>query len=144
MKEVHIALTGIGIAVVIAITVSVRIVTSSRKEERETIKGERGDTIEIPVEERRETIGVREDWTEAQERFKKWCLENTAVTRIEFASDWQILATLSSEKYTTDENVEAVAEILAGYYKRQSGYPHLVVVTIWSVDGSQHWKGFWE
>jgi hypothetical protein len=145
MREAHIALTGIVIAAVIAISIFVRMGTSSREEAKETVRAESTDKLEVPAEEEmKETVRLREDWTEKQERFRRWCLEHTAVTRIEFESDWQISVTLAPEKYTTVENVEAVAENLAGHYKRQSGYPDIVVVTIWSVDGSEYWKGFWE
>lgn len=148
MKEKHIALIGIGIAVVIAIAILLRaIVTFPPKEEEEKIVPHEAIREQVSEEEEEETAEIsetEEDWKTAQNRFKEWCLKNTSVTEIEFESDWQISVTLSVDEYTTDENIEAIAQILAGYYRKQSGYPHTVIVTVWSPDHAEYWKGFWE
>ena len=65
-------------------------------------------------------------------------LNNTDVTSLSYPenSDWQIWITLSDEKhsYTTKEDIENIASSTARYYKLQTGYKGLVVVTVWRND----------
>lgn len=69
----------------------------------------------------------------AKEDFKKWALNNTAVTYFMYpeGSDWQIWVRLTPDKYTTKENVESIALHLAKSYKLQTGFDKLVIVTVW-------------
>jgi len=73
---------------------------------------------------------------QAKENFKSWALNNTAVTYFEYpeGSDWQIWVRLTSDKYTTKENVESIALYLAKAYKMQTGFDKLVIVTVWYPD----------
>jgi hypothetical protein len=48
-----------------------------------------------------------------QDAFKKWALENTAVTDISFSGEHRMLVTLSPDKYTNRDNVRVIAEKLA-------------------------------
>lgn len=70
---------------------------------------------------------------QSKEGFKAWALNNTAVTYFEYpeGSDWQIWVRLSPDKYTTKENVESIALHLARYYKIQTGFDKLIIVTVW-------------
>ena len=79
----------------------------------------------------------------AKVNFKKWALKNTAVTSLEYAdnSDWKIWVRLSPEKYTTKKNVENIALRLAEFYKIQTKYDGLVIVTVWDSQGSVVAKG---
>ena len=79
------------------------------------------------------------DITDQQKnKFKSWALNNTDVTSLSYPenSDWQIWITLSDEKhsYTTKEDIENIASSTARYYKLQTGYKGLVVVTVWRND----------
>ena len=85
------------------------------------------------------------DVTDQQKnKFESWALNNTAVTSLTYPedSDWQIWVTLSDEKhsYTTKENIETIASTTARYYKLQTGYKDLVIVTVWR-NGSVYAKG---
>jgi hypothetical protein len=85
------------------------------------------------------------DVTDQQKnKFKSWALNNTDVTILSYPedSDWQIWITLSDEKYsyTTKEDIETIASSTARYYKLQTGYDSLVVVTVWR-NGSVYAKG---
>lgn len=79
----------------------------------------------------------------AKSQFKSWALKNTAVTDLEYAdnSDWKIWVRLSSDKYTTKKNVENIALKLANYYKSQTKYNSLVIVTVWDNQGNVVAKG---
>ena len=79
------------------------------------------------------------DITDQQKnKFKSWALNNTDVISLSYPenSDWQIWITLSDEKhsYTTKEDIENIASSTARYYKLQTGYKGLVVVTVWRND----------
>ena len=76
---------------------------------------------------------------EAQEKFKTWALQNTAVTYVEYPekSDWQIWVKLKPEKYTPKENVENIALSIARAYKLQTGFKELVIVTVWHPQKSE-------
>jgi len=85
------------------------------------------------------------DITDQQKnKFKSWALNNTDVISLSYPenSDWQIWITLSDEKhsYTTKEDIENIASSTARYYKLQTGYKGLVVVTVWR-NGSVYAKG---
>jgi hypothetical protein len=69
----------------------------------------------------------------AKTNFKEWALKNTAVTFLDYPdnSDWQLWVRLSSEKYTSEKNVEAIACHLGQAYKTQTGFKDLVIVTVW-------------
>ena len=54
------------------------------------------------------------------EKFKAWCLSNTAVTDIHVEGP-SMFVSLSPEKYTTKENVSAIAGDLARAYVLQTG-----------------------
>jgi hypothetical protein len=70
---------------------------------------------------------------EAKKTFKKWALDQTAVTYLEYpqGSDSSIWVTMTPDKYSSKENAESVAVNLARAYKMQTGYEGLVIVTIW-------------
>jgi len=85
------------------------------------------------------------DVTDQQKnKFENWAINNTDITSLTYPedSDWQIWITLSDEKhsYTTKENIESVASSTARYYKLQTGYKDLVIVTVWR-NGSVYAKG---
>lgn len=85
------------------------------------------------------------DITDQQKnKFESWALNNTDVTSLSYPedSDWQIWITLSDEKhsYTTKKDIEAVASSTARYYKLQTGYDSLVIVTVWR-NGDVYAKG---
>lgn len=91
------------------------------------------------------TTAQKADITDQQKnKFKTWALNNTDVTSLSYPenSDWQIWITLSDDKhsYTTKEDVETIASTTARYYKLQTGYKGLVVVTVWK-GGSVYAKG---
>jgi hypothetical protein len=76
------------------------------------------------------------DVTDQQKnKFESWAINNTEVTSLTYPedSDWQIWITLSDKKhsYTTKEDVETIASTTARYYKLQTGYKDLVIVTVW-------------
>jgi len=75
----------------------------------------------------------------AKNKFKKWALENTAVTYLEYpeGSDWQLWVRLKPEKYTTKANVEQIALNIARYYKLQTKFNSLVIVTVWDPNRSE-------
>jgi hypothetical protein len=77
-----------------------------------------------------------------KDKFKSWTLNNLTVTDLSYpqGSDWQIWVTLTYDKYTSKENVESIAKKIARYYKLQTGYKDLVIVTVWQ-DGSVYAKG---
>jgi hypothetical protein len=58
------------------------------------------------------------------ESFKQWALKNTAVTDIAINGP-SMFVTLSSDKYTTKENVSAIARDLARYYCIQTGASYM-------------------
>ena len=62
----------------------------------------------------------------AQEKFKKWALEHTAVTDIEINGKTSMFVTLSPEKYTNRDNVRLIAEQLARSYANQVGSNYTV------------------
>ena len=74
-----------------------------------------------------------------KEKFKKWALQNTAITYLEYPekSDWQIWVRLKPEKYTTKENIENIALSIARYYKLQTGFKDLVIVSVWHLRKSE-------
>jgi hypothetical protein len=59
--------------------------------------------------------------SEAQKQFKKWALENTAVTDVAIGGTASIFVTLKPEKYTNRDNVRVIAESLARAYADQTG-----------------------
>ncbi len=56
---------------------------------------------------------------EANAKFKQWALENTAVTDISINSS-SLFVTLTPEKYTTEANVQHIANALARAYCLQT------------------------
>jgi len=85
------------------------------------------------------TTAQKADITDQQKnKFKTWALNNTDVISLSYPenSDWQIWITLSDDKYsyTVKEDVEKIASTTARYYKLQTGYKGLVVVTVWRND----------
>ena len=79
------------------------------------------------------------DVTDQQKnKFESWALNNTEVTSLTYPedSDWQLWITLSDKKhsYTTKEDVKTIASTTARYYKLQTGYKGLVIVTVWRND----------
>lgn len=85
------------------------------------------------------------DVTDQQKnKFESWALNNTEVTSLTYPedSDWQLWITLSDKKhsYTTKEDVETIASTIARYYKLQTGYNSLVIVTVWR-NGRVYAKG---
>ncbi len=85
------------------------------------------------------------DVTDQQKnKFESWALNNTEVTSLTYPedSDWQLWITLSDKKhsYTTKEDVETIASTTARYYKLQTGYNSLVIVTVWR-NGRVYAKG---
>lgn len=97
------------------------------------------------VEQFKAVIAQKIDVTDQQKNeFKSWALNNTEVTSLTYPedSDWQLWITLSDEKhsYTTKEDVETIASTTARYYKLQTGYKGLVIVTVWR-NGSVYAKG---
>ncbi|ALE52521.1 hypothetical protein SP60_04405 [Candidatus Thioglobus autotrophicus] len=79
------------------------------------------------------------DVTDQQKnKFESWALNNTEVTSLTYPedSDWQLWITLSDNKhsYTTKEDVKTIASTTARYYKLQTGYKGLVIVTVWRND----------
>jgi len=80
--------------------------------------------------------------SQQKDKFENWALSNYSVTDLSYPedSDWQIWVTLTSDKYTSKENVSSLANTIARYYKLQTGYKGLVIVTVWR-DGSIYAKG---
>ena len=62
--------------------------------------------------------------------FENWLYANTAVTEVHFESDWQIWVTLESYKYTSEENVEQIAETIARWYAQKMNKSY-TVCTVW-------------
>lgn len=62
--------------------------------------------------------------------FENWLYANTAVTEVHFESDWQIWVTLESYKYTSEENVEQIAETIARWYAQKMN-KSFTVCTVW-------------
>lgn len=60
------------------------------------------------------------------EKFKRWALQNTAVTDIAINGKITMFVTLSSEKYTNRDNVRVIAETLARSYANQVGIDYAV------------------
>lgn len=58
------------------------------------------------------------------EAFKKWALENTAVTDIAINQP-SMFVTLTQDKYTNKENVSAIARNLARAYCSQTGASYM-------------------
>ncbi len=56
---------------------------------------------------------------EAKEKFKKWAMDNLAVTDIAINSN-TLFVTLTSDKYTSKANVEEIAQTIARYYCLQT------------------------
>jgi len=69
-----------------------------------------------------------------QEEFKKYLLDNTAVTDVQYESDWQIWVYLKPEKYTSVENVEQIAKQIAKWYGQRMNKDY-TICTVWQ--GSQ-------
>ena len=95
------------------------------------------------AEQVKTTAVQKVDVTDYQkDKFSNWALDNLAVTNISYpeSSDWQIWINLEYDKYTSKENVENIAKKIGRYYKLQTGYKDLVIVTIWR-DGSVYAKG---
>jgi len=80
--------------------------------------------------------------SQQKDKFENWALSNYSVTDLSYPedSDWQIWVTLTSDKYSSKENVSSLANTIARYYKLQTGYKGLVIVTVWR-DGSIYAKG---
>jgi hypothetical protein len=68
--------------------------------------------------------------SEKQLEFKTWLFRNTAVTEVRFETDWQIWVTLEDYKYTSIENVETIANIIAKWYSQKMNRDY-VSCTIW-------------
>jgi tetratricopeptide (TPR) repeat protein len=64
-------------------------------------------------------VSRRNNSSNPQDEFKKYLLENTAVTDVHYESDWQIWVYLKPEKYTSVENVEKIAKQIARWYGRR-------------------------
>ena len=82
--------------------------------------------------------------TQQKNKFESWAINNTEVTSLVYPedSDWQLWITLSDAKhsYTTKEDIEKIASTIARYYKLQTKYDSLVIVTVWR-NGSVYAKG---
>ena len=68
-----------------------------------------------------------------QIEFKSWAEENLSITYFEYPdnSDYQIWVRLTQDKYTSKNNVENIATKIGQFYKAQTGYDKLVIVTVW-------------
>lgn len=68
-----------------------------------------------------------------QSEFENWLYNNTAVIEVHFESDWQIWVTLESYKYTSESNVEEIAEDIARWYAQRMN-KSFTVCTVWKGD----------
>jgi len=69
---------------------------------------------------------------ESKEKFKSWAINTGGITYLEYPdnSDKWIWVRLSPEKYTTKDNVEAIAYFIGRAYKSQTGCNETVTVSI--------------
>ena len=81
--------------------------------------------------------------TEKQKTFQKWAVENTAVTYFKYPnnSDYQIWVKMTSDKYASKQNTEIVAKQIGKYYKQQTGFKGMVIVTVWDYNNKVFVKG---
>ena len=81
--------------------------------------------------------------TQKQKLFKDWAINNTAVTYFEYpnGSDYQIWIKMTTDKYSTKQNAELIAQQIGRYYKQQTGYTGLVIVSVWDYNNKIFAKG---
>ena len=81
--------------------------------------------------------------TQKQKLFKDWAINNTAVTYFEYpnGSDYQIWIKMTTDKYSTKQNAELIAQQFGRYYKQQTGYTGLVIVSVWDYNNKIFAKG---
>ena len=81
---------------------------------------------------------------ELKNKFLNWAVEATAVTEIYYPEDaieGSIWVKLTKDKYTSKENVKTIASELARYYKLQTGYTGLTIVTVFDLSNDVYAKG---
>ena len=81
--------------------------------------------------------------TQKQKSFKDWAIKNTAVTYFEYpnGSNYQIWIKMTADKYSTKQNAELIAQQIGRYYKQQTGYTGLVIVSVWDYNNKIFAKG---
>lgn len=73
-----------------------------------------------------------------EKKYVSWARKTGGVDEIKIVGDGLVWVILTPEKYTTKENVEAIARSLACAYKKQTGYDGTAIVTVWpSVGGTK-------
>ena len=94
-----------------------------RERQRQIAEGQRKERERQQAEEARRKAQDQQQ-SEAnrdavQEKFKRWALDNLAVTDIAINSS-TLFVTLTPDKYTTKANVEEIARTIARYYCLQT------------------------
>ncbi|HET6555984.1 MAG TPA: hypothetical protein VFG54_01635 [Prolixibacteraceae bacterium] len=109
----------------------VYFVQNLRKQSIDTnaIHSASSNTTEIVSDEKIEENSTS-TFSNPQDDFKKWLLENTSVTEVHYESDWQIWVTLEASKYTSESNVEEIAKSIARWYANKMN-KDFAICTVW-------------